>query len=384
MKRGSQLPVVVVAGQTPPPTGGQNIMIERILKELEQDPRWRTAHWNFRFTPTFSTVRKAQLSKLLELCRVIGRAIALRLKFGRVDLLLYPSGGPQTVPVIRDILLLPVAKWLSRSVWVQFHAAGIADRLSAKTGLVEKLLSWAYRAVDGAIVMANFNRCDPEALGISKIEIIPHLIKDENPEGQSNSHPPPATRDSLLTILYAGHLYDQKGTPQLVDAFAEVVKEFPETRLILMGEFLPPWSEAAFREQCERLNIADKVEWLGVLRGESKAEQFRKASLFVFPTIAPYESFGLVMAEAMMWGLPIVATDWRGNRDVAGPDAWYCPVPSPVLPELATTILQALRESSRFAEVGTRNRERFLEKFSFDSRAGNYRRWGEGLVAGNE
>lgn len=340
-------------------------MIQRILEELKSDSRWRTEHWNFRFTPSFSTVRKAQFSKISELIRVICRAVSLRVRHGRADLLLYPSGGPQTVPVVRDILLLPLAKWLSRSVWVQFHAAGIGDRLAAKNGWIERLLRRAYRGIHGAIVMTNFNRCDPEALGISRVEIIPHRLLDENPEGIiAREHKASASYDEFR-ILYAGHLYEQKGTPQLVDAFAEVVKEFPQARLVLMGEFLPPWSEAAFRAQCTRLGISDKVEWLGVLRGAEKNEQFRKANLFVFPTIAPYESFGLVMAEAMMWGLPIVATDWRGNRDVAGPDAWYCPVPNnkKIQKSLAIYLREAIASESHLALAAKRNRFRFAEQF---------------------
>jgi glycosyltransferase involved in cell wall biosynthesis len=465
MMQGKQkVPFVIVAGQTPPPTGGQNIMVERILKELESDSRWRTLHWNFRFTPNFSTVRKAQFSKVLELFRVLARAVALRFRHGRADLLLYPSGGPQTVPVVRDILLLPIAKWLARSVWVQFHAAGVADRLQQKSGLLEKLLCRAYQGIDGAIVMAAFNRCDPEALGIKNVEIIPHRIKDENPRGKAesgnlkaesgkltpveNAGPggiaslprakalstgreaqrgkgveggewPVASEEgkaesgkrkvennselckerapiddlqssisnlpsstSSFRILYAGHLYDQKGTPQLVEAFAQVAKEFPQTKLVLMGEFLPPWSEEAFREQCKALGITDRVEWLGMLRGEAKAEQFRNADLFVFPTIAPYESFGLVMAEAMMWGLPIVATDWRGNRDVAGPDAWYCPVDSPELPQLAATLRAALNQRDEFEEIGRCNRELFLENFVRHSETGDYWEWAENVTSG--
>jgi glycosyltransferase involved in cell wall biosynthesis len=384
-QRKQGLPLVIVAGQTPPPTGGQNIMIERILTELECDDRWRTVHWNFRFTPTFSTVRKAQFSKLLELVRVFIRALLLRFRHGRADLLLYPSGGPQTVPVIRDILLLPVAKWLSRSVWVQFHAAGIADRLKARNGVIAKLLLWAYRGVQGAIVMTNFNRCDPVALGIPKISIIPHRIPDENAEGhlpdfekaesgkrkaesdvedlRPDPPQPPVSGlrspDSALNILYAGHLYDQKGTPQLVEAFGKIAADFPQTKLVLMGEFLPPYTEAICRARCAGLGIADRVEVTGILRGEKKAAQFRAAHLFVFPSVAPYESFGLVMAEAMMWGLPIIVTDWRGNRDVAGPDAFYVRVDNTMATHMADVLREAIFDPQRLLKLAAASRTRY-------------------------
>jgi glycosyltransferase involved in cell wall biosynthesis len=393
MKRGNQkLPLVIVAGQTPPPTGGQNIMVARILEELEGDVRWRTVHWNFRFTPSFSTVRKAQFSKLLELARVFFRAVSLRCRYGRADLLLYPSGGPQTVPVVRDILLLPLAKWLSRSVWVHFHAAGIADRLNQKKGPIEKLLCRTCHGIDGAIVMANFNRCDPAALGIPKIEIIPHRIPDENAEGhlpdfgnvkiqlenrQSESPQSPISGlrspVSALNILYAGHLYDQKGTPQLVEAFGKIANNFPHTKLVLMGEFLPPYTEAICRSRCAELGIADRVEITGILRGEKKAAQFRAAHLFVFPSVAPYESFGLVMAEAMMWGLPIVATDWRGNRDVAGPDAFYVRVDDTMATHMADVLREAISDPQRLVKLAAASRTRYEAYYRLQTGESDYR-----------
>jgi glycosyltransferase involved in cell wall biosynthesis len=341
-------------------------MIQRILAELSSDKGWRTVHLPFHFTPDFQSVRQFRFAKILELFAVWGRFLRLVIMHGRPDILLYPSGGPQTVPVVRDILLLPLFCALSRKAVVQFHAAGIADRLAAKHGLIEKALTWAYRQVEGAIVMTGYNRCDPLALGIPAIDVIPHRLPDENPEGalpdysgllNSSSfipHPPPH-----FTILYAGHLYDLKGTPQLLEAFGAVAQRFPWARLVLMGEFLPPYSEEACRARCRGLGIEERVEITGVLRGEKKAAQFRAAHLFVFPTIAPYESFGLVLAEAMMWGLPIVATDWRGNRDVAGPDARYVPVDDSLPLHIADAIRSTLDSPASLAELSHMSRARF-------------------------
>ncbi|MFZ4682062.1 MAG: glycosyltransferase family 4 protein [Terrimicrobiaceae bacterium] len=363
------LPLVVVAGQVPPPTGGQNIMIERIAAELSGDTRWRTVQLPFFFTPSFQSVRRVRAGKIVELFAVWLRFLKLIVREGIPDLLIYPSGGPQTVSVIRDILLLPLFCALSRAVLVQFHAAGIEERLSRRRGLIEWLLRESYRKVAGAIVMTGFNSRDPRALGIRKIEVIPHRICDENPEGILPDYapflslPPPASALPFV-ILYAGHLYDMKGTPQLVEAFGVIAKEHPSTKLVLMGEFLPPYTAERCRARCRELEVEDRVMLTGVLQGHKKAAQFRAAHLFVFPSVAPYESFGLVMVEAMMWGLPVLATDWRGNRDVAGPDAAYCGASDPeVLSHLADSLAALLSDPQILPAMAATSRRRYESNF---------------------
>ncbi len=369
-------------------------MIQRIVDELSGDERWHTVHLPFYFTPSFQTVRRFRFAKITELFAVWWRFLRIVTKFGRPDLLLYPSGGPQTVPVVRDILLLPLLCFLSKHVVVQFHAAGVAERLAASNGVIERLLRLAYRHVGGAIVMTKFNRRDPEAFGIREIAVIPHRLPDENPEAylpdfsgfekaesgkqkvESAVNVPslPASHHSpFLTIIYAGHLYDLKGTPQLVDAFAEIASAYPATRLVLMGEFLPPYTEAACRARCAELGIADRVEITGVLRGEKKAAQFRAAHLFVFPSVAPYESFGLVLAEAMMWGLPIVATDWRGNRDVAEQVAIFAPVEGDLARNLAVSLAESLNQIICNSARAQDSRARFEKMFRLAADQSDYR-----------
>ncbi len=86
-----------------------------------------SVHLPFYLTPDFKSARSG-VGKVLELIKVIGRLFRIRLA-GPIDLLLYPTGGSQSVSIIRDIFLLPWVLMLSRRVVLHFHAAGIADWL---------------------------------------------------------------------------------------------------------------------------------------------------------------------------------------------------------------------------------------------------------------
>ncbi|HET7238899.1 MAG TPA: hypothetical protein VFI76_07720, partial [Terrimicrobiaceae bacterium] len=58
-------------------------------------------HWKFQFSKNLNQFRKASLAKLGELLCVLRRLVRLRRR-GRIDLLIYPSGGPHLAPMIRD------------------------------------------------------------------------------------------------------------------------------------------------------------------------------------------------------------------------------------------------------------------------------------------
>jgi glycosyltransferase involved in cell wall biosynthesis len=373
MKTGSR-PRVVVAGQVPPPHNGQNVMVARIVAEFAREPAFESEHLVFRFTPEAREMRRGSLRKVVELARVVIRLICLRRR-GPIELLLFPSGGPQTTPLIRDLLLLPWVLLCAQRVVVQFHAAGIATRLSGRRDLLASLVAGLYSRCSAAVVMTHFNRCDPLALGIRAIDVIPHRLPDEF-DARLVARIPGEVR-----LLCVGHLCPEKGTPDLLRAFAEVAGRHPELVLEFVGEPLPPLTEHGIRALVRELGLEQRVEWRGVLTGPAKQEAFGRASLFVFPSVAPFESFGLVLVEALMWALPIVATDWRGNREVLGPD--FDGVCHSVTPNLSTSIAagieQALVQRTADPSFGSRNRDLFLARFRYDPDSHEYadhaRRW---------
>ena len=360
-------PRIVIAGQVPPPYGGQNVMIARMLEMFRGDARLECEHLAFHFTPDFKDVRRGSVQKVLELVKVIARVIVLRLR-GPIDLLIFPAGGPQTVPIVRDIFLLPWVLLAARRVVLQFHAAGIADRFAKRRGMLAALISPLYRRCFAAVVMTAFNRRDPEFFGIRRIEVIPHRMPDEFDPALVRREP------DRLRLLYVGHLCPDKGTPELLRAFKTIADRDPSVVLELVGETLPPFSDARLRAQIRELGLETRVELPGVLTGRAKLEAFGRADLFVFPSVAPYESFGLVMVEAMMWGLPIAATDWRGNRDVLGDD--FEGICHPLGDDLAASIASALDSAIQTLRRKTgwtgKNRQLFLDRYASENAAADY------------
>lgn len=94
------------------------------------------------------------------------------------------------------------------------------------------------------------------------------------------------------TILFVGMEWERKGGPLLVAAFRRVLQEHPDAKLVIVG--------------CAPAVSVPNCEIHGLLPIEEVAVHFQRANIFCMPTRC--EPFGIVIVEAMLAGLPVVAT----------------------------------------------------------------------------
>jgi len=355
---------IVVAGQMPPPYGGQNLNIERVFNLLRATEGYGVEHWKFDFKPPRASAHRTTFAKVVELARVLVRLVRLRAQ-GRTDYILYPTGGHCPGPNLRDILILPIACLVADRVCVHFQAAGQATVLPNFPAPLRWLLKAAHRMCFGAIVLTEFGRQDAEALGHRRIAVIPNAVEDrasQFTERKSETDP---------VLLSVGHLCPEKGTPALLEACAQLQASGRRFRLRLVGECLYPYSEKELRETISRLGLSETVECPGLLHGQELAEAYRTADLFIWGTVYSGESFGLVLIEAMMWGLPVLTTDWRANREVAGsgeqlPGGICFPIGGDLAAAIATAADDAFDRREQWVTWGRRNRERYEHLYHID------------------
>jgi 1,2-diacylglycerol 3-alpha-glucosyltransferase len=103
-------------------------------------------------------------------------------------------------------------------------------------------------------------------------------------------------------MLYVGRIAREKNLPTLFSMAAEVMKTHPEVRLWLVGDG-PYRAEAT--AMARELGIGDRVNFVGFVPREQVDRYYAAADLFVFSSIT--ETQGLVVQEAMTYGLPAIA-----------------------------------------------------------------------------
>lgn len=116
-------------------------------------------------------------------------------------------------------------------------------------------------------------------------------------------------------ILFLGRFAEEKGLPHLLTAFAVLRRRFPTATLLLAGEREAVPGEAVG----ERLRplLADPSSGIvatGLVPPDRVPELFRISDVLVLPSVNSTESFGLVQVEAMLCGVPSVASDLPGVR----------------------------------------------------------------------
>jgi rhamnosyl/mannosyltransferase len=108
------------------------------------------------------------------------------------------------------------------------------------------------------------------------------------------------TRDTIV-FLFVGRLVYYKGCEVLLDAFAKIRRG----HLIIVGD--GPL-ERELKDQARRLRVSGQVDFRGYLPDEAVARAFRDCDIFVLPSVARTEAFGIVQLEAMAYGKPVINT----------------------------------------------------------------------------
>jgi glycosyltransferase involved in cell wall biosynthesis len=152
----------------------------------------------------------------------------------------------------------------------------------------------------------------PEA----RTAVVPAPVREQSSVLRTRATP---EVDALLAgghpyFVYPAITYTHKNHATLVDAFAQVVAERPDARLVLTGG--EGNEEAAVRSRIEQLGITDAVLRTGRIPRGDLDSLIDSATALVFPSF--YEGFGVPVLEAMAAGCPVIAADATALPEVVG------------------------------------------------------------------
>ncbi len=156
-------------------------------------------------------------------------------------------------------------------------------------------------------------------------------------------------------ILFVGRLEKRKGFRYLLHAFPYVKEEFPQARLLVVGAYERE-DKAPYVHLVRRKRLRG-VRFIGYVSDEELPRYYKSCDLFCAPSTG-FESFGMVLLEAMASGVAIVASDIAGYRTVLTNEVEGLLVEPENEIALAQAIIRLLKEPEPRRKMGEKGRAR--------------------------
>lgn len=149
-------------------------------------------------------------------------------------------------------------------------------------------------------------------------------------------------------IFYVGRLVDVKGVDKLVEAFKEIVNDYKNTLLVIIGGGI---EEKSLQNLVLSLGIENQVIFTGRLEGDDLYAWFNLGQLLILPSY--YEPFGAVVGEALMAGASVLCSSFAGSSCLINSNngELFNPFNHNELVELLVKHLNGLEEITEIVEI---------------------------------
>lgn len=180
------------------------------------------------------------------------------------------------------------------------------------------------------------------------------------------------SEDRGQEIVYVGVLIPRKGVQFLLDAFAQVTREFPEARLSLIGKAENAGYAQSLKDQVARLDLNGHVAFLDAMPQSELAEKIAAARVMALPSLS--EGLPRVVFEAMACGTPVIGSRVDGIPEMIEEGVTGFLVPPGDGTALAERLRWVLRHPEEAAQMGQKAREFAQRFFSPQAYQENYAR----------
>ena len=247
------------------------------------------------FTPALSWLYNPMFEPVNQLIRANRRNFRLaEEKFGRIDLIhahvSYPAGY--------------VASIIARESGVPYvlteHMSPFPFPPYVRDGRPMREIVEAFAGAKSSVAVSPSLAGRINLFGLGLPEVIPNLVD----ERRFSLGTPPAGKFIFFTLC---GLTEQKGIDHLLQSIAIWNPPVDCFEFRIGGD--GPMGDA-YKSMAQRLGIADRIKWLGHVSREEAPKLFQDCHVYVMPS--RHETFGVVYAEAIACGKPIIATRCGG------------------------------------------------------------------------
>jgi glycosyltransferase involved in cell wall biosynthesis len=235
----------------------------------------------------------------------------------------YLTIGTSKAGFVRDMLMIWLGWLFQKRLVLHLKGGGFLCFYKESSRWLRFLMRQTFSKVDTFIVLGDLLR---DQFGFvsdidSKLVVVPNGLPTEL---QDNNQKPRVWGEvAPFRLLYLSNMIPSKGYLDVLEAcrILSVERGIP-IQCDFCGAFLatvndnveisPAEAETAFQRLVDETGLASVVRYHGTVRGHQKREILRAANVFILPTVYPWEGQPISIIEALAYGLPVIATRYRG------------------------------------------------------------------------
>ena len=357
-------------------------MVELMLSGLRNLPRTagngsravQIFHVNAKLSRDPQAIGQFEWFKVFLLLKYCLAALWWRLARGADTLYYIPAPGKRTA-LYRDWIVMATCRPLFRRIIFHWHAVGLGEWLETTATPWEKRVTHALLdKADLNIVLSEFGGADANRFLPRKIDIVPNGIPDPCPDFDSAILPERQKRferrqfdqSTRFNVLFLGACTEAKGLFATLESIAWLNQHLSRKRslasvsLVVAGDFPSKKERERFDHRIAADDLTGSTEYVGFATRETKYSLFRQSDCLCFPSVYHAEGQPVTIIEALAFGLPVIATRWRGIPELLfGCEAELVDDQDPIAIGAAIELLISKPTS-------TAGREVFAKRFSLD------------------
>jgi len=270
------------------------------------------------------------------------------------------------VHLSRDLWCVAIAQLFTTVVPVVFSQHMVSDYRKR-----DPLHRWVWSKVDR--VVANTSQIKAMTLqnawiDENRIQVVPHGIDTDrlkpSVERRRELRARNEIQDDQFVIGVVGRLDPKKGQCVFLDALSRLEKQSSAIGLLIGEETKgEPGYRKVLEDRAGLLGLQDRVRFLGFIK--DPGDYYPMLDLLVLPSRK--ETFGMVVIEAMAFGLPVVATNAGGVPEIVVDGVTGILVPPEDPEALATAISRVSFDHRMAAQMGLEGRRRAVERYQLST-----------------
>jgi glycosyltransferase involved in cell wall biosynthesis len=365
-------PKVLFIGPLPPPYSGPELSMKQFLESESLNNAFDIYFLQTNFRKSNKSKGKFGLGMVSSFF-VFFTQLFWKLVTKRPKLVYYPITPTQIGWMGRDVWTILLSKCFRTKVVIHLRGSHFKLNFTLFSPKSKKLVGFALKKVDGAIVQADYlsDQFEPFVAAEKVHTLYQSMDANEFPLMEM-------TQRKLGKILIIGHLTKAKGYTDILKIIPAVADKFPEVSFCFAGEMRRGERGVFFNQYTnEKINYEDpflaeqdllhssyakNYQNLGVIAGYEKLRHLQTAQLFISASYS--EGFSRALLEAMSTGTPLIYTPVGAHREVLGEQNGIAVSPGDI-EGLIAAVLKMLNEPE-LEKFSTYNRLKVVSDFSVE------------------